>query len=74
MHSCEQNLNLVKNKISEILNKKQLKSSPQIIAVTKTFNIDKAYPLLEIGHAHFGENKIQEAETKWSEIKKNFKN
>ena len=74
MHSCEQNLNLVKNKISEILNKKQLKSSPQIIAVTKTFNIDKAYPLLEIGHVHFGENKIQEAEIKWKGVKNKYTN
>lgn len=74
MHSSEQNLNLVKNKISEILNKKQLKSSPQIIAVTKTFNIDKVYPLLELGHAHFGENKIQEAEIKWKGIKNQYTN
>ena len=65
---------MVKNKISEILNKKQLKSSPQIIAVTKTFNIDKVYPLLELGHAHFGENKIQEAEIKWKGIKNQYTN
>ena len=74
MHSCEQNLNFVKNKINEILYRKQLKSSPKIIAVTKTFTIDKIYPLLEIGHVHFGENKMQEAEVKWKNLKKKYKN
>ena len=41
-----------------------------IIAVSKTFSIDHIQPLLNYGHNHFGENKVQEAIAKWSEIKK----
>ena len=41
-----------------------------IIAVSKTFSIDHIQPLLDYGHNHFGENKVQEAIAKWSEIKK----
>ena len=74
MHINVQRLNLVKNKIKELSNKKQLKTVPHIIAVTKTFSLDKITPLLEIGHVHFGENKIQEAEEKWSDIRNNYKN
>ena len=73
MHMCVQKLNLVKNKVKEILDKKQLKTIPEIIAVTKTFPLNKITPLLETGHIHFGENKIQEAERKWPEVKKIYK-
>ena len=45
----------------------------KIIAVSKTFNKDKVLPLIEFGHTDFGENKVQEALTKWSEIKIKFK-
>ena len=68
-----QNLNLVKSKVIEIINKKQLKTKPEIIAITKTFQLSKFKPLLELGHIHFGENKIQEAESKWAELKKDYK-
>ena len=67
-------LNLIKDKINEILIKKQLKTNPQIIAVTKTFSVDKIIPLIRSGHTHFGENKIQEAENKWHDIKSEYKN
>ena len=70
---CVQKLNLVKNKVKEILDIKQLKTIPEIIAVTKTFPLNKFTPLLETGHIHFGENKIQEAERKWPEVKKIYK-
>ena len=73
MHKSVQNLNLVKNKVKEILDRKQLKTIPEIIAVTKTFPLNKITPLLETGHIHFGENKIQEAERKWPEVKKIYK-
>ncbi len=67
-------MNLIKNEIKEIVDKKQLKFSPEIIAITKTFNLDKITPLIDSGHIHFGENKVQEAEDKWEEvIKKNKK-
>jgi len=68
-----QKLNLVKNKVKEIVERKQLKTIPQIIAVTKTFPLNNITPLLEIGHIHFGENKIQEAESKWLDVKNKYK-
>ena len=40
-----------------------------IIAVSKTFNLEHIRPLIEYGHVHFGENKVQEATTKWFEQK-----
>ena len=45
----------------------------QVICVSKTFALSKLLPLIDYGHRHFGENKVQEAEVKWSEIKKNKK-
>ena len=74
MHESVQKLNLIKNKIKEIIERKQLKTNPEIIAITKTFQKDKVLPLLEFGHLHFGENKLQEAEDKWNELKKKYSN
>ena len=74
MHNNVKRLNFVKNKVKEILDKKQLKTNPQIIAVTKTFPLSQITPLLEIGHIHFGENKVQEAEAKWLQLKNEYKN
>ena len=74
MHSSVQRLNFVKNKVKEVVDEKQLKITPQIIAVTKSFPLNKITPLLEIGHIHYGENKIQEAESKWINVKKKYKN
>jgi len=45
---------------------------PNVIAVSKTFDIDKIMPLVKHGHIHFGENKVQEASVKWPETKKNY--
>jgi len=73
MHTILKNLNLIKNEIKEIVDRKQLKLIPEIIAVTKTFNLDKITPLIDKGHIHFGENKVQEAEDKWDEVKKKNK-
>ena len=67
-------LNLIKNKVKEIIQAKQLKITPEIIAVTKTFSINKIIPLLKQGHLHYGENKIQESELKWIELKKTYNN
>ena len=47
---------------------------PKIIAVSKTFGMDKISPLIEYGHLDFGENKVQEAVEKWSSIKSNKNN
>ena len=67
-------LEFIQNKINEIINRKQLKTKPEIVVVSKTFSLENIMPLLDYGHIHYGENKIQEAEDKWSEIKKNYKN
>ena len=74
MHTNLNKLEFIHNKINEIINKKQLKTKPKIIVVTKTFPIKNIIPLIDSGHLHYGENKIQEAETKWHEIRKNYKN
>jgi len=74
MHTTLKQLELVQTKINEIINRKQLKTKPKIIVVSKTFSIKDVMPLLEYGHIHFGENKIKEAEEKWTEIKKKYKN
>ena len=72
MHYSVQNLKNIKNQINDKLNHLKKSESPKIIAVSKTFPIDQINPLIESGHFDFGENKVQEALEKWSEIK--FKN
>ena len=74
MHTSVEQLNVIENKVKDIINKKQLKIDPKIIVVTKTFPLNKIIPLLDNGHIHYGENKIQEAEEKWSDIRNNYKN
>ena len=74
MHASLQKLALVKNKVNEIISQKQLKTNPTIVVISKTFSLEKIRPLLDNGHVHFGENKIQEAESKWLEIKNFNKN
>ena len=73
MHTTLEKLNRVKNKVNEIVNEKQLKTYPKIIVVTKTFPLSKIMLLLENGHIHYAENKIQEAENKWIDIKNRYK-
>ena len=73
MHDTVVKFNIVKNKVKEIVERKQLKTDPQIIAVTKSFPLTSIIPLLDYGHVHFGENKIQEAETKWNGVKTKYK-
>ena len=52
------------------MNELKFNNYPKIIAVSKTFKIDKILPLIEHGHIDYGENKVQEAVEKWTEIKK----
>jgi len=73
MHTSIEKLNFIKNKVKLIIDSKQLKTEPKVIAVTKTFPINRIIPLLDSGHLHFGENKIQEAEVKWSAIREKYK-
>ena len=61
----------VKQKIKELNYSNYM---PNIIAVSKTFPLRYILPLIEHGHQHFGENKVQEALSKWSEIKSKNKN
>ena len=70
MHSTVKNLLDIENNIKVNLDKLKIKQSPKIIAVSKTFKIDKIFPLIDHGHINFGENKVQEAVEKWSEVKK----
>ena len=55
--------------IKSKLENKEIDSFPKIIAVTKTFKLDKFQPLLDYGHIDFGENKVQEAIEKWTDVK-----
>ena len=64
------NLLSIKNKIKANLIEQNIENHPKIIAVSKTFKIEKILPLIEFGHFDFGENKVQEALEKWTEIKK----
>ena len=75
MHETIKNLiniqNLIKSKLTDL---KLLDRSPKIIAVSKTFKLEHILPLIDHGHDNFGENKVQEAIDKWTEIKKNKNN
>jgi pyridoxal phosphate enzyme (YggS family) len=69
MHNTVQNLIEIVDEIKLNLRDSNITNLPKIIAVSKTFNIDKILPLIDYGHIDFGENKIQEAVNKWTEIK-----
>ena len=72
MHKSINNLIEIKKEIN--LKNPQLTNKVNIIAVSKTFNVEKILPLIEYGHLDFGENKVQEAVDKWTELKKNRNN
>ena len=69
MHITIQNLINIENEIKLNLSDLNIINLPKIIAVSKTFKIDQILPLINYGHTDFGENKIQEAVDKWTEIK-----
>ena len=69
MHSTVKNLLYIKNNIKVYLEKLNINNDPKILAVSKTFEINKILPLIEYGHLDYGENKVQEALEKWSDIK-----
>ena len=71
MHKTIQNLIDIQKKINLTLDTLKINKIPKIIAVSKTFGIDKILPLIEHGHLDFGENKVQEAIEKWSDVKLN---
>ena len=63
-------LDKIKSNISKVKDTGHI----NIIAVSKTFSLEYIKPVIESGHLHFGENKVQEAETKWLTVKKTNKN
>ena len=69
MHLTIQNLINIKAEINSNLSNQKNHKVPKIIAVSKTFGMEKITPLIEYGHLDFGENKVQEAMEKWSDIK-----
>ena len=75
MHGTVKNLlkinEKVKVKLSTVSNSNKI---PRIIAVSKTFKMQHIYPLIDHGHVDFGENKVQEAQEKWTQIKEKNKN
>lgn len=73
MHNTLNNLIEIQKKIKNKINLLSISNySPKVIAVSKTFDKDDILPLLEFGHQEFGENKVQEAQLKWIELKKRF--
>jgi pyridoxal phosphate enzyme (YggS family) len=67
MHNTINNLINIKTKLVNY-------QKAKIIAVSKTFSAENIVPLLEYGHRHFGENKVQEALLKWPDLKERYKN
>mgnify|MGYP003839841535 CR=1 FL=1 len=66
LHKTIDNLISIQN---ELKSSSEKDIHPKIIAVSKTFPLDSIQPLIDHGHCHFGENKVQEAVNKWTEIK-----
>ena len=66
MHNTVKKLVYIEDLIKSKVNLDKL---PKIIAVSKTFPIENILPLIEHGHLHYGENKVQEASEKWTDIK-----
>ncbi len=75
MHDTVKNLLKINENVKfNLLNETKTTKFPKIIAVSKTFKIDDILPLIADGHLDYGENKVQEAIEKWTEIKKEKKN
>ena len=70
MHKTITNLVSIENELKQ---RYDLDIKPNIIAVSKTFPMTAINPLIDHGHLHYGENKVQEAVEKWTEIKNKFK-
>jgi len=69
MHKTVQNLTYIEEQIKSKIKDLHYSRIPKIIAVSKTFAIDKILPLIDYGHIDYGENKVQEAVDKWTSIK-----
>ncbi len=71
MHEIINNLIKIQNQLKDA-NVEVSNNLTKIIAVSKTFPMDKILPLIEYGHSDFGENKVQEAVDKWTDIKEKY--
>ena len=69
MHNSVQKYNDIISAINKKIEEQNIFTSPKVIAVSKTFGLEKIFPLIEYGHLDYGENKVQEAVQKWSDIK-----
>ena len=69
MHNSVQKYKDIISAIDRKLEEQKLNLTPKVIAVSKTFKLEKILPLIEYGHLDYGENKVQEAKDKWSSIK-----
>jgi pyridoxal phosphate enzyme (YggS family) len=69
MHDSVQKYKDIISAIDRKIEEQKLNLTPKIIAVSKTFKLEKIFPLIEYGHLDYGENKVQEAIDKWSSIK-----
>ncbi len=69
MHDTVECYKEIISTIEQRLKDQNIDNSPKVIAVSKTFKLEKILPLIDYGHLDFGENKVQEAIEKWSEIK-----
>ena len=69
MHNSVQKYKDIISSIDKKIEEQKIDFTPKVIAVSKTFKLEKILPLIEFGHLDYGENKVQEAIDKWSEIK-----
>jgi len=69
MHKTVKNLIYIEDLIKSKVNHESADKLPKIIAVSKTFPLDSILPLIDYGHLHYGENKVQEALDKWTDVK-----
>ncbi len=75
MHDTVKNLlKISENVKANLSTDANLVKIPKIIAVSKTFKIEHIKPLIDYGHDHYGENKVQEAQEKWTSVKEKNKN
>lgn len=69
MHQTVKNLLNIQTKVKQKLQENSSPKVPNIIAVSKTFKLDHIIHLIQHGHTHYGENKVQEAVEKWENLK-----
>ena len=74
MHNSVQKFKDITNAIHRKIEEQKINLTPTVIAVSKTFKLEKILPLIEYGHTDYGENKVQEAIDKWLDIKSKNQN